>query len=218
MPFIPVPEAIRMVLNWTVAATQHPKNVLYLSNPGPTALTQVGTDAFGDVVAAALDATSLETYLSTATRLNSVTCTQLDTETSPQFESHDLDEAGESATEYLPAQTAGMIEWVTAQRGASFRGRTFLPGFTENASDGRPVSGCLSAIQDFADELISRFATIDFPLAVVSLFSGSMQVAGPHPGDVITVPKPRDEGLVTVITAANAETVWKTQRRRSTPG
>jgi hypothetical protein len=207
-----------MVINWTVAATLHPKNVLYLKPVTYSTINQAGVDALGDVVAAALDATALESYLSTQTRLNSVTVTDLTTSTSPQFTSHDLDEAGESNTDYLPTQTAGMIEWVTALRGPSFRGKTFIPGFTENASDGRPVAGCLSAIQDFADELISRFDAVDYPLAIASFFSGTMQVAGKHPGDVITVPKPRDTATVTLITAGTAEEVWKTQRRRSTPG
>jgi len=150
-----------------------------------------------------------------------VVVTDLTSATSPQFIGvHDALVGGDGGQLLNPNQ-CGMIEWVTALRGRSFRGRWFQSGFTEASNDGGIIQpGARNALNNFAQDLILAFRIVGPPswdLAVVSRFSG-MQTNTTGRGRLRRIPIPRVTGLATPITLSEIETVWKSQRRRAMIG
>jgi hypothetical protein len=181
------------------------------------ALSQANADSIAANIGDAWEDSGLLAYLSTGWSLDKYVVTDLQSSSAPQYESVSGIQTGADAGQVLPGQTAGMIEWGTAHRGRSFRGRSFFCGFTENASDGLPLVGVVQALTLFASGLIGDMNTLGFPLAVVSNFSGTHLVNLPN-GETVKRPTPRANGLVTQITRGLGEEVWKTQRRRAFPG
>jgi hypothetical protein len=103
--------------------------------------------------------------------------------------------AGTASGAPLPNAVAAMISWSTALRGRSFRGRSYLPGFTESVSDGNsPDAGTITALEAFADDLIANYGGGSGPaLGVAS----------------------RKLGVLNPITARSVSAKWRTQRRRN---
>jgi hypothetical protein len=180
-------------------------------------LTQTVADDLAAMVGDAWEDSGLLAFLSTGWTLNKYVVTDMSSPTAPQFTSVVGLQTGADGSQLIPSQAAGMIEWQTAQRGKSFRGRNFFAGFTENASDGLPAVAVVSALTLWASGLIGDATTYGNELSVVSLFSGFTLVSLPS-GEVVKRPKPRVAGLVTHITSGQGEEVWKTQRRRAAPG
>jgi hypothetical protein len=180
-------------------------------------LTQTVADDLAGMVGDAWEDSGILAYLSTGWTLNKYVVTDMSSPTAPQYTSVAGLQTGADGGQLLPSQTAGMIEWQTASRGKSFRGRSFFAGFTEAASDGLPLVGVVSALTLWATGLIGDASTYGNELSIVSLFSGFNLVGKPD-GEVVKRPKPRANGLVTHVTAGQGEEVWKTQRRRAAPG
>jgi hypothetical protein len=207
-------------MEWTHADTNVSVNVFYIKFGAHVTLNQAGADAWAGAFEDAFDTSGIATYLSTDTKIDHIVVTDLDSVGAPQFLGAFDAFAGASGADYLPLQTAGMIEWQTALRGRSFRGKTFLAGFTEAASDGAPVAGLLTDLDALGDALIDAIHDTGPPtrdLAVVSRFSGS-QLVDIGGGQIVKRPLPRAEAIATAITGRSSETVWKTQRRRAFPG
>lgn len=218
MPFIPV------AYTWKIAVTGFMAgkpwvNVYHLFTS--LGLTQAYADMVENEIEGAYSVSGLLAYESTLWSATNVQVTDLTSSSSPQFNSVIDDVVGTDNGEVLPTQVNGMLDWRTAARGRSFRGRTFLNGFTEAGSAGAsPTAGCLAAMQAFGNAMINNF-TASFAagsgLEIVSLYSGKM--ANPNAGgNRRTVPMPRAAGVTSLITTVSAEEVWKTQRRRAIAG
>lgn len=111
----------------------------------------------------------------------------------------------------IPNQVAGVVTWRTFTRGKSFRGRSYLGGFTEAHSTGSAPDGALSsALGDWAADMAGGFTTATHPLMVVSRYH---QVV---PGVPPTVP--RVTNIATSIESWSVDLAWKTQRRRAVKG
>lgn len=221
MAFQRVPNTYEIRLNWTYAPGIQGVNIFHVRYGAHNTLTSGVADVFAENFEGALDSSGIAAFLHTGVTLDTIVVTDLDSATGPQFEGAFDAFAGTDANEYIPLQANGMLEFTTALRGRSFRGRTFLAGFTEAASaGGAPTAGCITAIGQFGAALIAANHTIGPPtidLAVVSRFSGTHLVAGPG-GQTLRRPLARAEAIATPINAALAETVWKTQRRRAVAG
>lgn len=161
-----------------------------------TTLDQALTDDIADDWAEAY--MNLVGAMHTEWHLDSVVVTDLRTEGAPQFQSSSsMPVDGTSSANPLPYQAALVVSWLTALRGRSFRGRTYLGGFTEAASDGAgPGSATLALVEAFRDDIISN-GTVS--VKVVSRFHDRAK---------------RLEGVATAITTGRVGTVWDTQRRR----
>lgn len=120
--------------------------------------------------------------------------------------------AGDS--QLLPFQTSALINWRTATRGKSFRGKTFLVGFTEQHSIGGQVQAAvLNAANAWALEVRTNLDAAGLPLAIVSYYTGGDKNADP--------PVPSQERVVPVVTEVAdgaCDFNWKTQRRRQLAG
>ncbi len=200
MPFIPVPDALEVVAQYSIGSIifQNVFGYAYSS-----ALDQTKTDAIGTVLSAAYG--ELLGAQKTTVTYDSVVVTELATETGAQFTATTFGSgAGTDTAELLPFQTAALISWGTSTRGRSFRGRTYIGGFCEDQSSGRDIAAdLLEALTDFTEHVLG-----DAGFAVVSRFSG----VDPDTGK----PIPRAEGLVTPFSFATVHPLWRTQRRRAT--
>lgn len=146
---------------------------------------------------------------------DSLEVTGLDAETDAQVTVSSHPVVGTISSEALPNSVAGLVNWFTALRGRSYRGRTFHPGFCETTSvGGGPTSTAKTAFNAWAQQLITDFFTVDVSrLVVVSRFSGFDLKNFPD-GTTRKVPKPRVAGIPTPIISGVVDTWWKTQRRR----
>jgi hypothetical protein len=132
-----------------------------------------------------------------------VVVTDLRTEGAPEFTSQagGFPFVGTDSAQSLPFQTAAVTTWRTALRGRSFRGRTYLGGFTEAFSDGRnPSSTLLTAINEWRDDMLEINDTMGGGIGVISRR---------HNKGVRLI------GVVNQITSGDVATFWATQRRRA---
>jgi hypothetical protein len=114
---------------------------------------------------------------------------------------------GSNANAPLPEQTCALLSWTTAFRGKSGRGRTYLPGFTQDASaGGGPTGAVITILQEFRDDVVA-----DGNWNVASLFSGTDPAT--H-GSRRLKPRQRLVGTSNLITAGTVSANWATQRRR----
>jgi|ERR1051326_1155131 hypothetical protein len=201
MPFQPIDSTWQMRVVGHSAFGGAIENVFGFLLADDTTLTQAITDAFSAALATAY--LHLVGAMHNGSGYDRVVITDLRTEGAPEFTSvaggfpiHGTDSGGP-----LPWQTAAVVTWRTALRGKSFRGRTYLGGFTESFSDGRDVSSTLiSAIEDWRDDMLSGIDGSIGSLAVTSRQHNK---------------EPRLIGISTAITSGEVNPFWGTQRRRA---
>lgn len=177
----------------------------------------IGDDPFDATVAADITGAIATAYndniapvLSNTVSLLAQYITDLRELNGTQFVTGTLD-TGALSDNPLPSQTAACITWRTDTRGKSFRGRSYLGGFTEAGSSGQsPTSTVYDAVVAFASDLITGAQTAGWPLSIVSRYH---QVV---PGTPPTVP--RVTNLITQVTSSTVDAAWKTQRRRALKG
>lgn len=200
MPFQPVEDALEAVINGHIGSIPF-VNVLGFRLTDP--LTEELATITGDFIRDSWS-DNLNPAITTDFSVSDITITDLRTETGPQFVYTDTEAMdGEATEDPLPFQTAGLITWNTATRGRSFRGRTYLGGFTEGGSDGRSVSSSTqSQMQGFADALL-----VPGVFGVISRFHGTDPETG--------APIPREVGILTIARSAVVHPNWRTQRRRA---
>jgi len=200
---------------------KHVVNTTYIKWSAAPALTQATADAIAELIENAYETSGLSALLHTSWSLDTIIVTDLASAAAPQFTgAHDALVGGDGGQLINPSQ-CGMIEFGTALRGRSFRGRWFQSGFTEASNDGGIIQpGAITALGGFGNALVVQLHSSGPPsqdMAVVSRFSG-MQTNLTGRGRLRRVPIPRTAGLATPITTVAAETVWKSQRRRAMPG
>jgi len=218
MAFIPISHCFQVVVKQSLGGSSFPVNVYHLDATSFYPLTQSLADQIADVFEDAYENSALQGLLSTAWQINEIQVTDLTSSSSPQFNGAFDAIVGTDVTDPLPAQTCGMIEWGTALRGRSYRGKTFISGFCEDGSGGGPTATVVTRLGDFATDLRTNLAALPAPLVIASRFSGTHLAPPDSRGRVRLVPTPRVAGVMTPVTFHAAETQWKTQRRRAFPG
>lgn len=149
----------------------------------------------------------LAPLISNTVTLDRVTITDLNAVNNPQF-IYGTTDTGALSDNPIPNQAAGVITWRTVIRGRSFRGRSYIGGFTEAHSAGSaPDAAVITALDSFATSVIADTGTAGHPLVVVSRYH---QVV---PGTPPTVP--RTTNISTLVIAHNTDQAWKTQRSRA---
>jgi hypothetical protein len=217
MAFIPVPSTIQINLKGNSGGSSTWEMVHYVDGIASGSMSQTLADGIAAVFATARSSSGLTGLLWTGWSLTSAVFTELSTQTGLQFTSAVANGVGTSSADPLPAQNAALINWHTALRGRSYRGRTFVPGFTETDSGGGLTSTLVTALTSYAGDLISginSYLAGSGDLVVVSRFSGTHLESGPG-GQLLRRPTPRVTGLSTPITIATVDNAWKTQRRRA---
>lgn len=202
MAFIPVSQACQLVVHQTGPSGLIAENVFGMKFD-TTPLTQAATDATADKVAAAYDL--LSDFISDQFEWTGITITDLRTEDGPQFESaSSFPVTGGASTDPLPLQTAALVSWACALRGRSFRGRTYIGGWSEAYGAGAHMeSTAHGALADWADAMMDP----DLGLGIISRFHG----VDPDTHEPIR----RDPGIITDVVSRVAHDLWATQRRRA---
>jgi len=219
MAFIPVPDAVEIRVRGSMAGARKWENVFYVGGMDGAGLAQDRADEIGDAIHDAWVDSGLAALLSTLWSIQDVLVTKLATQTGDQFVSDNAALEGTNGSNSLPPQVAGVINWATATRGRSFRGRTYLNGWCEDHSNEGPDVTALAQMATFANTLRTNIAGLSFGspfLGVVSRFSGT-HLEAKSGGQLIRVPTPRVAGITTEITGQTVANLWKTQRRRNRP-
>lgn len=217
MPFIPVANTLQIRVTQSVAGVTAPVNNYHIKYDAPPGLTQGLADGIAEALENLYESSTLNAHLSTAWSITEILVTDLTSAGAPQFAGAFDPIAGTDAADLLPTQDAALINWITATRGRSFRGKTYHAGFSEAQSNGSPTAALLTALESFASGLQSTFTVVGQELAVVSRFSGSALTPGPG-GQVLLRPSPRVAGVATPITSHHIDRQWHTQRRRGQRG
>lgn len=176
---------------------------------GATTLDATLAAAIGDAIDQAfLD--NLPAYFASSFIPVGFTVTDLRTTNGPQY-AVPMTFIGTSVSNPMPRQNAQVVKWHTATRGRSFTGRTWLPGWAENASDGDNLStAAQAALSGWAQDMLTNLSAANADLAIVSRYH---QVV---PGTPPTVP--RVTNLITPVTSGVLDLYWHTLRSRSLKG
>jgi hypothetical protein len=114
--------------------------------------------------------------------------------------------------EVLPPQNSMLLSFKTGQKGRRRHGRAYIPGVAESGTaNGLVIGAQLAALQALGNGLTNTFKAggtePQYQLAVYS----PEQLTPPPP----KVFKPREGELITLITAAQASDMVRTQRHRA---
>lgn len=188
-PLPVIADVVRVAIDWSNSFVTKPAtNVMHFSAPGKT-LAQVFTALDNRVV------TNMWCGATVDTKAITVTLTPLDGSGSTLVQpvTPAAKWAGPAVTGDVVPQVAAIIKFATAKRGRSFRGRIFVP-FTAEAQQS---SGVVTP------------ATVAAATAAWATWLTNMNGDGVHP--VVASYK---LGSAEAITAATAEAMTATQRRR----
>lgn len=199
-----VPNAAQMRLIWSFGGQLYAINVLGVV-ANAVAITQAITNTVGAAVKTGFASSALNAALYTGVQLVNVGLRDVRTAHQAEFLDSGAAVTGTMAGDALPPQIALCITLRTAQAGASWRGRVYLPGFAEafNAGGGTANSG--TAAVAFVTAIKSALTTSGMDLGVLS-----------RPNTAVN---PLLTGFITPVTSIVCrDLVWDTQRRRAVAG
>lgn len=205
MPQLVVANAAQMRLIWSLSGQLYALNVLGVVDAGAVAITQALTNTLGTAIKGALTSSGLGALLDDTVALANIGLRDL--RTPNQFEWIDTGAAvsGTGAGDFLPPQVAFVITLRTAQAGASYRGRIYLPGYGEVANGSAGTIGSTTASVAFVVAIQAALVAQGLNLGVLS-----------RPRELPLEPS---AGFITPVTSIVArDNVWDTQRRRAVPG
>lgn len=204
MPVNPVVTGIIQIVCKGTAAGIPWANVYNMQN-GST-LDQALADTYAGLMNGVY--ANINADLHTSWEFTEIVATDLRTLGGPQFESNDtLPLAGTATVGIMPTETAALVSWTTAFRGAEGRGRTYLCGWDEGASDGNTIdAAALGKLANFIDDALAIGQ-----MAVVSRYKGTEPATS---GKSRLKPIPRVTNVTHSITAGAVDPIWRSQRRR----
>ena len=205
MPQLVVANAGQMRLIWALSGQLYALNVMGVVNTGSVAITQALTNTIGTAVKAAFTSSGQAASTHTTVTLANIGLRDIRTANTAEFLDSGGAVAGTSAGDILPLQVANCVTLRTAQAGRSFRGRVYLPGYSEafNAVLG-VISGAATGVA-FVTAIKAALVASSLDLGVLS-----------RPAPQLPVPR---VGFITVVTSiVSRDSVWDTQRRRAIPG
>lgn len=207
MPSLVVPNAGLLRFIWTLAGAQYAINVLGVQNPSGSGITQGSTNSLGAAIKTALTTSGFVGVAGTQIALQNIGLRNINVPNQAEFLDNGAPVVGTGSGNMLPPQIALCVTLRTALAGRSFRGRCFLPGFTEEASEanGTCVAGAATTAANFINAVRDACTAAGLPLAVIS----RPQLDG----------TPSSAGFATPVTLGVVrDLVWDTQRRRAVPG
>lgn len=168
MPFVPIPDTARAVLRFQQFSDERQTVLHFKAVPGPITpalLQQLATD--------------LETWWNSPGRnvasnqlaLFEIVCTDISVPNGAQYSLPIIPpNPGTNAAGSAPGNVTSTVSWRTTKTGRRYRGRTYVPGFTDTVTtdDGLVTSAQVLNLISYAANLL--FGTIQNPwyLAVAS--------------------------------------------------
>lgn len=208
-----IPQGVLVRLIWTRGGSDYAVNVLGALNPGPVTVNQALANTVGTAIKARLTSTGHVGDLASTIALSKVTLRDVSIPNQGEFPDSGGPVVGTDATTgELPPQVALVITLRTALAGPRFRGRIYLPGFSEATSlAGACVSGNAENARLFVAGISTDLSTSGLTLAVFSRPVDADPTATP--------PIAGRAGLGTAVTSiVTRNLVWDTQRRRAIAG
>lgn len=168
-------------------------NVFTVGKLSSAVLTEAEAQDIANAIVAAYSG-PLNDVLSNDWNIATTRVLDLETSTSPSY-TFGTSVAGVLTSENAPPDQSLVVTWVTGFRGPRYRGRTFLPGWTEanNEDNGRPGSGTVTAVNNWAQAMQDNLVA---------------------EGRVLGVGHP-DLNTYTAVEGYITRTVWRRQRRRT---
>lgn len=200
-----VPQAAQLRVIWSLGGQLYALNVMGVVNAGGIAITQALTNTIGTAIKSAFTSTAFVGQIHTTVALANIGLRDIRSANQTEYIDTGGAVVGTGTGDLLPPQTAFCITLRTAFSGRSFRGRTYLPGFSEafNSTTGTVASA--GGAVAFVGAIKSSLVTSSLDLGVIS-----------RPAPDATPPR---SGFITVVTSIVArDLVWDTQRRRAVPG
>ena len=209
MPVNPiVPDTYEIRVHFSRSDGEEMVNTFNVDNDGSVLDGTIAADLLAVITGAWTD--NLIPLMSNSVTLDRVTITDLDVLNGPQF-IYTPGLVGALSDNPIPNQVAAVVTWRTQLRGKSFRGRTYLGGFTEAHSvGGAPDATLFSAVSDWASDMFGGFDALTHPMLVVSRYTLNPT---PPPPSI-----PRGTNIRTIVIGSNVDIAWKTQRRRALKG
>lgn len=202
MPPVIVEGSLHIRVIWTYDGSMLGINSLYANiGSGPNVNSAMASTIAGHLGSAHGDS-GLNTHQPPAVSLANVEIRDVRQANQPLL-SASVDSPGTGAGDLLPRGNALVVTSRTNLAGRSFRGRTYVPGFDESASDaaGRASSDAQTAASDFLSDFNASMDGEGWPLGVASLVSNNER---------------RDPGIITLIDDfVTRNAVWDRQWRRA---
>lgn len=194
-----VPQGALLRLIWTQGGAPAAVNVYGVINTGNVAITQTLTNTVSAAIKAALTSSGQAALVNTAIALAQVGLRDVRTANQPEFLDAAAAVPGTAAGDLLPLNTSLCLTLRTALAGRSFRGRTYLWGYTEasNTATGTILPGVGTTGIAWVNAIGSALSGNGMGLAVLS----------------------RHRSVVNAVTSVqNRDSIWDTQRKRSLAG
>jgi len=198
MPLV-VPQGGLLRLIFTTSGVPSAVNVYGFINTGNVAITQTLTNTVGAAIKSAFTSSGQVNMTHTTISLSQVGLRDVRTANQAEFLDAGAAVPGLAAGDLLPLNVSFCITLRTALAGRSFRGRTFLWGYTEtnNGATGAATAGVGTTGVAWVNAINTALQTSGLGLAVLS----------------------RTRSQVNAVTSVQArDQVWDTQRRRAIPG
>jgi hypothetical protein len=211
MPALEVDHAALLRLVWGLNGQDTAINVLGVHNPSNTEITQGMADSLGAAIKTAFTTSGQAAHIHPNVSLSRVGIRAIHDPNLPEFTDGGDQVQGVGTGFLLPPQTCLVVTLRTAFAGRSFRGRSYLWGYSSDSNTflGVAASAAGTAAKAFIDAINTALAAPGFALAVVSrpVYSDADPPILIRPGFVNAV-------TLTMV----RDLVWDTQRRRSIPG
>lgn len=196
-PWIPAVNTVKteLLATWDSQIVENVHWWLYSTPPSISDMTALG-QAIRDWWVA-----QIKPIQATAVTLNKVKCTDMNTQVSPVVEvTSSLPQSGIGGGDTLPNNCAVVVKWLTANRGKSYRGRTYFYGLQEANVTKNTVSSVHTAQILAAYTALKNLVVTPQPVLVVASFATGNQW--------------RTQALTTGIIDLTVEDTIDSQRRR----
>ena len=152
MPQVVIEGTYSITITWALAGTDWAVNQLHALIPSADSVDAALAAAWASDIEAAHVASGLAALQPTSVSLSRVDVRDLREPALPAY-SAPMTSAGTSEAELLPRGTALVVTKRTNRAGPSFRGRIYIPGFSEEANEtgGRATSAATAAAVAFVE-------------------------------------------------------------------
>lgn len=225
MPKLVVANAALFKVYWAFSSTTQAVNV-YGCVKGSTVINQTLANTLHSGVANALTTSGLVGHLASAVTFGAIGIRDISIADQPEFISVGTGVQGTAVGDPLPEGVALVVTLRTTKAGRSFRGRSYLGGFSE--AENGPTAQASSALQTSATAYLQAIQTMlntnGLPLGVLSRpAEQTVLTKTVTHADGTTSTKSHSRAArtgqitpVTVISLRNG--IWDSQRRRTAPG
>lgn len=218
---MPIPAGAEVKLYWSLNA-QLAMNVIGVEITGNPSFGQALADTIGAAIKATFTA-NLAPQIATSNSLVRVGIRDLRADHLPEFRDSGAAVAGTGAGDAMPGQAACCVTLRTAGAGKSFRGRTYISGFTEaaNGASGLILAAASTAAVTFMQvvnqNLTSngmRMAVLTRPQDDVVITKTTTPLGGPAEVKVLSHQTQKPGAVHTVTAFESRNAFWESQRKR----